>query len=100
MLIAKLKKRECGQSAEFLERNKKYLFTAAKLAIMENLQVPWTTNVAERLMKEIGKRTKKKSMRWSAKGLMSILSAVLKRYFLPPEKRTYKNIYGGDSMSG
>jgi hypothetical protein len=99
-LITKLNKRDCEQSAKFLKRNRNYLFTAAKLAITDNLHVPWTTNVAERLMKEIGKRTKKKSMRWSAKGLMSILSGVLKRYFLPPEKRSYKNIYGGDSISG
>jgi len=99
-LIARLKKRECEKSAEFLERNKKYLFTAAQLAITDNLRVPWNTNVAERLMKEIGKRTKKKSMRWSANGLMSVLSATLKRYFLPPEKRCYKNIYRGDSTGG
>jgi len=99
-LIAKLEERECEQSAEFLKRNKKYLFTAAMLAITDNLQVPWTTNLAERLMKEIGKRTKKRSMRWSPNGLMSILSAVLKRYFLPPEKRSYKNIYGGDTIGG
>ena len=97
-LIARLEKRECEQSAEFLKRNKKYLFTAAQLAITYNLRVPWNTNLAERLMKEIGKRTKKKSMRWSPNGLMSILSAVLKRYFLPPEKRCYKNIYGDDSI--
>lgn len=95
-LILRLEEQGCGQSAEFLKRNKKYLFTAAQLAITDNLRVPWTSNLAERLMKEIGKRTKKKSMRWSASGLMSILSAVLKRYFLPPEKRVYKNIYGGD----
>jgi len=95
-LVVRLEERECEQAAEFLKRNKQYLFTAALLAITDNLEVPWTTNLAERLMKEIGKRTKKKSMRWSPSGLMSILSAVLKRYFLPPEKRCYKNIYGGD----
>lgn len=99
-LTVQLEKRECEQSADFLDRNKKYLFTAATLAITNNLQIPWNTNTAERLMKEIGKRTKKKSMRWSANGLISILSAVLKRYFLPQEKRTYKNIYGDDTVGG
>lgn len=95
-LAEKIEQRELSYASEFLERNKKYLFTATVLAIREDLKVPWTTNQVERLMKELGKRTKKKSMRWSVNGLNTILNAVIKRYFLPPEKRNYKNIYGGD----
>lgn len=95
-LTAKARQRELGQTADFLEHNRQYLFTAAKLAVQQNLKVPWTTNQIERVMKEIGKRTKKKSMRWSTNGLKTILNAVLKRYFLPTQKRNHKNIYGGE----
>lgn len=99
-LAAKAAKRGLTESSRFLSDNNKYFFTAAQLAITHNLQVPWTTNQIERLMKEIGKRTKKRSMRWSEKGLRTILSPILKRYFLPTKKRNYKNIYGGDTNSG
>lgn len=93
----KLEERGLAQASEFLTRKKEYLFTAAVLALRENLKVPWTTNQMERCMKELGKRTKQKSMRWSASGLGTILRAVLKRYFLPPEERNYKKIFGGDT---
>lgn len=92
----KLEGRGLVQASEFLTRKKEYLFTAAVLALRENLKVPWTTNQKERCMKELGKRTKKKSMRWSVRGLETILRAVLKRYFLPPDERNYKKIFGGD----
>ena len=96
ILAELLEERRLFEASEFLERNKKYFFTSAVLAVREDLIVPWTTNQVERLMKEIGKRTKKKSMRWSVNGLKIILQAVLKRYFLPPKKRNYKEIYRGD----
>jgi len=99
-LIAKARRRQLEQTAAFLKNNKQYLFIAARLAVQQNLLVPWTTNQIERVMKEIGKRTKKKSMRWSITGLRTILNAVLKRYFLPPKKREYKNIFGGDLIGG
>ncbi len=92
-LAKKLERRELSHASEFLVRNKAYLFTAAVLAIREDLRVPWTTNRMERCMKELGKRTKKKSMRWSVGGLNQILMAVIKRYFMPPEKRNYKKIF-------
>ena len=98
ILTELLEERRLFGASEFLERNKKYFFTSAVLAVREDLMVPWTTNQVERLMKEIGKRTKKKSMRWSVAGLKTILQAVLKRYFLPPKKRNYMNIYGGDTQ--
>lgn len=97
ILVKKTQEKELTQSAGFLERNKNYFFTATILALKEDLVVPFTTNQTERLMKEIGKRTKKKSMAWSPKGLFVILQAVIKRYFLQPEKRNYKNIYGGNT---
>lgn len=100
ILANKIGQRDLSNASEFLKRNKRYFFTSAILAVKEDLQVPWTTNQAERLMKELGKRTKKKSMRWSVNGLRVILQAVLKRYFLPPEKRNYKNIFGDDTLSG
>jgi len=100
IVAVRIKQRDLPLASEFLERNKQCLFTAAILAVKEDLQVPWTTNQIERLMKELGKRTKKKSMRWSVNGLKVILQAVLKRYFLPPEKRNYKNIFGGEKITG
>ncbi len=100
IIAERIRQRDLPLASEFLERNKQYLFTAAILAVKEDLRIPWTTNQAERLMKELGKRTKKRSMRWSNQGLKIILQAVLKRYFLPPEKRNYKNIFGGDNTTG
>lgn len=97
ILARKIERMGLTEASGFLERNKKYLFTSAALAIREGLRVPWTTNQMERLMKELGKRTKKQSMRWSASGLGVILRAVLKRYFLPPENRNYKKIFGDTS---
>lgn len=97
ILATKIERMGLTEASGFLERNKKYLFTSAALAIREGLRVPWTTNQIERLMKELGKRTKKRSMRWSASGLGVILRAVLKRYFLPPKNRNYKKIFGDTS---
>lgn len=51
IIAAKIKERDLPLASEFLERNKKYFFTAAILAIKEDLIVPWTTNQAERLMR-------------------------------------------------
>lgn len=99
-LMVQAREKKLDYVAQFLENNRAYFFTAARLAIQQNLKVPWTTNQAERLMKEIGKRTKKRSMRWGKPGLSTILKPILKRYFLEPEKRNHKNIYGGDDIGG
>jgi len=87
------------EAGEFLQRHVNYLTTAAELA-PTGLKVPWTTNGIERLMQEIGKRTKKKGMYWSEEGLQRILNMVLKRYVLPRNRRTYIEIFANNSVEG
>lgn len=91
-LAVELSCRELHQAAAFLMRNKDYLTTAAEMCVL-GITVPWTTNVIERIMQEVGIRTKKKGMYWSEEGLERILKIVLKRYFLPKERRYYKEIF-------
>src|SRR3989338_10893580 len=52
------------EAGEFLQRHISHLTTASELP-PAGLKVPFTTNGMERLMQEIGKRTKKKGMYWS-----------------------------------
>lgn len=87
------------QAGEFLQRHINHLTTAAELA-PTGLKVPWTTNGMERLMQEVGKRTKKKGMYWSEEGLQRILSMVLKRYVLPKNRRTYIEIFANNQIEG
>ena len=91
-LAMKINCRNLWEASSFLRRNKDYFTTAAEMAII-GVQVPWTTNSIERVMQEIGIRTKKKGMHWSENGLHRILKMVLKRYFLPTNQRTYKEIF-------
>ena len=79
-------------TAAFVLSHKDDLTTAAEFAIL-GINVPWTTNPVERVMQEVGIRTKKKGMYWSTPGLDRILRMVLKRYFLPPNQRTYKDVF-------
>lgn len=79
-------------AARYIMDHRDHVLTAAKLALVD-IKVPWTTNHAERLMQEIGIRTKKKGMNWTKKGLKAVLNLVLKRYFLPIERRNYKEVF-------
>jgi len=87
------------EAGEFLQRHVNHLTTASELA-PTGLKVPFTTNGMERLMQEVGKRTKKKGMYWSEDGLQRILSMVLKRYALPKNRRTYIEIFANNSTEG
>ena len=91
-LAALLSTKELHTAAGFLMRHVDHFTTAAELAI-EGINMPWTTNAIERVMQEIGNRTKKKGMYWSEQGLDNILKMVLKRYFLPNDQRTYKDVF-------
>lgn len=91
-LAATLSCRGLHGAASFLLRNKDYFTTAAKMAFV-GVNVPWTTNPIERVMQEVGIRTKRKGMYWSEGGLGRVLKMVLKRYFLPQERRFYKEIF-------
>ena len=85
-------------TADFLERHIDHLTTAAELAISKGIRVPWTTNQIERMMREIGKRTKKKGMCWSEDGLTRIVSMNLKRYMVPFKQRKYLNLFGDNNV--
>ncbi len=83
------------QAARYIMEHKEDMVTAARLALI-GIKVPWTTNHAERLMQEIGIRTKKKGMNWTEQGLRAVLKLVLKRYFLPKERRNYKEVFANN----
>ena len=84
--------KEKHQAARYIMDHIEHIVTASKLALL-GIKVPWTTNHAERLMQEIGIRTKKKGMNWTEKGIKAILQPILKRYFLPKERRNYKEVF-------
>ena len=90
-LAAEFSARGKHEAARYVMDHIEHMITAAKLALL-GTKVPWTTNHAERLMQEIGVRTKKKGMNWTEQGLKAMLNIVLKRYFLPHEQRTYKDV--------
>lgn len=94
-LAAALSMTGMNEAARYLLDHSEHMVTAAKLALV-GIMVPWTTNHAERLMQEIGIRTKKKGMNWTETGLRAILSLVLKRYFLPMERRNYKEVFANN----
>lgn len=79
------------ECSSFISDHINHLVTAAEMALL-GVHVPWTSNNIERLMQEVGIRTKKKGMNWTEKGLRAILNIVLKRYFTPKNERIYKNI--------
>lgn len=80
-----LDKRGCRQTATYLRKWSNRVVTFAKLAVDDlTMKVPWTSNVVERLMGEISKRCKHKWMRWTSKGLESILRLLLVRYTKQP----------------
>jgi hypothetical protein len=91
-LAAELSTKAMYDSARYLMAHNEHMVTAARLALI-GIKCPWTTNHAERLMQEIGIRTKKKGMNWTERGLKAVLHMVLKRYFLPKERRNYKEVF-------
>ena len=77
-----LKTRGYPKTAAFIRSNARFMVTFAKLAL-KNIQIPYTSNVIERLMGEISKRCKHKWMHWSTQGLENILQIILVRYTNP-----------------
>jgi transposase-like protein len=67
------------KTADFLERNARFMVTFAEVAL-EGVRIPYTTNRIERLMGEVSKRCKHQWMHWSTDGLRNILILVLVRY--------------------
>jgi len=57
----------------------------------EGKNIPWNSNIIERLMGEIQKRCKHKWMRWTTQGQESILNLILTRYTNPQNYTEFKN---------
>jgi transposase-like protein len=68
------------------------MVTFAKLAL-KNIQIPYTSNVIERLMGEISKRCKHKWMHWSTEGLENMLQIILVRYTNPQFYKQFWKTY-------
>lgn len=66
-------------AARFIRNSANYLVTYARLA-MKGVSVPYTNNLAERLMGEVAKRVKNRWMHWSTEGLENLLNILLVRY--------------------
>jgi len=89
-LANRLKDRGCSQSAKFLNTYSNTLVTFARLSI-NGIDIPWNSNMIERLMGEISKRVKHKWMRWTTRGLEAILKLILVRYTSPWQYQAFRN---------
>lgn len=74
-----LQKIGCCKASNFINKFSNYCVTFARLAI-DGREIPWNSNVVERLMGEISKRCKHKWMRWTTVGQEAILNIILIRY--------------------
>ena len=91
-LAENLKLKSYPKTAAFIKSNARFMVTFAKLAL-KNIQIPYTSNVIERLMGEISKRCKHKWMHWSTEGLENILQIILVRYTNPQFYKRFWNAY-------
>jgi len=80
----------CYRSAAFLNTYSNTLVTFARLSI-NGIDIPWNSNLIERLMGEISKRVKHKWMRWTTRGLEAILRLILIRYTSPWQYCAFRN---------
>lgn len=90
LLAIRLKEQGCARAASFLNTYSNTLVTFARLSLA-GIEIPWNSNMIERLMGEISKRVKHKWMRWTTKGLESILKLILVRYTSPWFYRSFRN---------
>ena len=91
-LAENLKRRGFRKTAAFIKSNAGFMVTFAKLAL-KNIQVPYTSNVIERLMGEISKRCKHKWMHWGTEGLENMLQIILVRYTNPELYKQFWKTY-------
>jgi len=94
LLANRLIERGCSRAAVFLNTYSNTLVTFARLSL-NGIQVPWNSNMIERLMGEISKRVKHKWMRWTTEGLEAVLRFILVRYTSPWLYRRFRNEYLG-----
>ncbi|MCL4344165.1 MAG: transposase [Nitrososphaerota archaeon] len=80
------------KAAEFIRENSLFMVTFAKLAV-QGKDIPYTSNMIERLMGEVSKRCKHKWAHWSIKGLENILHIVLIRYMRNDIYELFYNAY-------
>jgi len=69
---------------------------------MEGMRIPYSSNLIERLMGEVSKRSKNRWMHWSEKGLRSMLTLVLVRYTEPVRYEKFMEMLlreGGDGVA-
>jgi transposase-like protein len=79
----------CEKTAKFVKKHSNHIVTFAILA-KEEKNIPWNSNIIERLMGEIQKRCKHKWMRWTTQGQESILNLILTRYTNPQNYTKFK----------
>ncbi|MDI6811888.1 MAG: ISH6 family transposase, partial [archaeon] len=89
-LANELLKLGCSKAASFIRDYSNTIVTFAALAL-KGRKVPWNSNLIERLMGEIAKRTKHKWMRWTTKGLETILNLILTRYVSEESYEAFKH---------
>ena len=89
-LANRLKDMGCPISAKFLNTFSNTLVTFARLSI-NGIDIPWNSNMIERLIGEISKRVKHKWMRWTTRGLEAILRLIIVRYTSPWQYRAFRN---------
>lgn len=80
----------CFKAAKFVKDYSNFAVTYSMLSL-EGKNVPWNSNVIERLMGEIQKRCKHKWMRWGTEGQEAILDLILTQYISPQIYEEYKN---------
>jgi len=80
----------CEKTARFVKKHSNNVVTFAILTI-EGKNIPWNSNIIERLMGEIQKRCKHKWMRWTTEGQEAILNLLLTRYSNPKNYKEFKN---------
>lgn len=79
-LSRSLWRRGYRKASLFISRNAKLMVTFAKLSAIGLDNIPYTSNIIERMMGEIAKRCKHKWAHWSTKGLENMLWILLARY--------------------
>jgi transposase-like protein len=94
-LSGELKRDGYDRASEFIRKNARLMVTFARLAV-ENIKIPYTSNLIERLMGQVAKRCKHIWAHWSTDGLENILQIILVKYCSPKfYERFYKAYIAG-----
>ncbi len=80
----------CRKTAKFIKEYSNSMVVFARFAVTGR-RIPWNSNIIERLMGEISKRTKHKWMRWTTRGLETIVNIILVRYCSEKSYDQFKN---------